>query len=185
MQAKCDIIHLPVHLDELIHLVDQVLPQLKRDEHLINDELHELIVLERSKDRWTPTEYADALRLLQFGEDLPLMIDIFDADAEYLENSYKSLLHETWRPSTGTIPSWTGESQSKLGPDERRQQLKMAVRTIAEGTGREEFYDVWKKINEPWASMDPDKAYSVLCVPKDTPDEMVLTVYSLRVRKFI
>ncbi|PVG00890.1 cysteine proteinase [Serendipita vermifera] len=182
MQAKCDVLHLPVHLDELIRLVDQILPQLKRDEHLLNDELRELIVMERSKDRWVPNEFMEALSLLQFGEDLPLMIDIFDADAEYLENSYKSLLHETWRPSTGTTPTWHSESHSKLGPDERRQQLKMAVRMIAEGTGREEFYEVYKKITQPWASMDPDKAYSVLCVPKDTPDEMVLTVYNLRVQ---
>lgn len=183
MQARCDITHLPLHFDELVNLVDNILPQLKRDEPLVNEDLRDLVVMERSKDRWTPGEYEDALKLLQFGDDSPLLLDIFEADAAFLENAYKTLLYETWRPSTSIPLTWNDDVKMKMEPTERRQILKSAVRIAAEGTGREEFYQVWKRISEPWSSMDPEKAYSTLGIPNDTSEEMLLTVYNLRVRK--
>jgi ubiquitin carboxyl-terminal hydrolase 25/28 len=182
MQARCDITHLPIHFDELISLVDNILPQLKREEPLVNEDLRELIVMERSRDRWTPKEYNDALDTLQLGEDSPLLLGIFETDATFLENAYKQLLYETWRPPTAAPSSWSEQVKMKMEPGERRQVLKNAVRIAAEGTGREEFYQVWKKISEPWSSMDPEKAYTTLGVPKDTTEDMLLTVYNLRVR---
>lgn len=181
MQARCDITHLPIHLEELINLADHILPQLRRDDTLVSEDVRELIVMERSKDRWTPKEYEEAISLLQLGPDSPLLVTIFEADAGFLERAYKELLNQTYRPPESAPSTWSDDVKMKMEPTERRQQLKDALRIAAEGTGKEEFYQVWKKINEPWSSMDPEKAYTTLGVPNDTTDEMLLTVYSLRV----
>ncbi|KAG8862038.1 ubiquitin-specific protease ubp2, partial [Serendipita sp. 405] len=180
-QIKCDITHLPQHFGALVKLVDEVLPSLKRDENLVTDDLRELVALERSKGRWTTSEYDAALDVLQLGEDSPLMLSIFEIDAIFLEQAYKSQLNETWRPSIPGLDNWNNDVRMQLEPEERRQQLKEALRIAAEGTGKESFYNVWKKVKEPWASMDPEKAYTALQVPNDTSEEMLLMVYHLRV----
>ncbi|KAG9055761.1 ubiquitin-specific protease ubp2 [Serendipita sp. 407] len=180
-QIKCDITHLPQHFGALVKLVDEVLPSLKRDENLVTDDLRELVALERSKGRWTTSEYDAALDVLQLGEDSPLMLSIFEIDAIFLEQAYKSQLNETWRPSIPGVDNWNNDVRMQLEPEERRQQLKEALRIAAEGTGKESFYNVWKKVKEPWASMDPEKAYTALQVPNDTSEEMLLMVYHLRV----
>ncbi|KAG8798077.1 ubiquitin-specific protease ubp2, partial [Serendipita sp. 399] len=109
------------------------------------------------------------------------MLSIFEIDAAFLEQAYKSQLNETWRPSIPGIDGWNTDLKMQLEPEERRQQLKEALRVAAEGIGKESFYNVWKKVKEPWASMDPEKAYATLQVPNDTTEEMLLTVYHLRV----
>jgi ubiquitin carboxyl-terminal hydrolase 25/28 len=158
----------------------------------VTEELGDLIILERSKDRWIPSQYEEALRVLQFGPDSPLLINIFEADAQFFENAYKTLLRQTWRPPGSGYGygvgegldgiSWNVDLKMRMGPDERRQLLKESVRIAAEGTGREEFYAVYKRICEPWAGMDPEKAYTTLAVPNDVTDDMLLTVHGLRVR---
>ena len=151
--------------------------------------------MEKSKDRWTPDDYEEALGVLGFGPDRPLQLEISEIDAEFFENAYKNLLRQTWRPQPGgygygvggdAAPgdklSWNHDVKMRMGPDERRKFLKESLRIVAEGTGRPSFYDVYKKICEPWAGMDPEKAYTTLDVPKDTTDDMLLTVHQLRVR---
>ena len=193
LQTRCDITHLPIYLDALNTLVEDILPNLSHGSPttLVTEELGDLIVMERSKDRWVPSQYEEALKVLQFGPENPLLISIFEADAEFLENAYKVLLRQTWRPSAsgygsgiaegGDGLSWNADLKMRMGPDERRQLLKESVRIVAEGTGREEFYAVYKRICEPWAGMDPEKAYTTLGVPNDTTDDMLLTVHGLRV----
>jgi ubiquitin carboxyl-terminal hydrolase 25 len=158
----------------------------------VTEELGDLIILERSKDRWIPSQYEEALRVLQFGPGSPLLINIFEADVPFFENAYKTLLRQTWRPPGSGYGygvgegldgiSWNVDLKMRMGPDERRQLLKESVRIVAEGTGREEFYAVYKRICEPWAGMDPEKAYTTLAVPNDVTDDMLLTVHGLRVR---
>lgn len=181
MQTKCDITHLPIHFEALTKLVDFILPRLKQEESLSSGELRQLVVMERSKNHWTPSEYRDALKLLGFGEDLPLMVEIHEADTSFLENAFKRLLFETWKPPTDPPSSWSDDIQMRLEPSQQRQHLKDALRIIAEGTGRDDFYQIWKRANEAWSTMDPEKAYSILGIPKETSDDMLLTVFSLRV----
>lgn len=162
-------------------LLEVVLPQLKREEPLINEDIRELYTIERSKERWVPGEFEEALNILQLGEDSPLLVDIYDTDPGFLENTYKQQLLETWKPTIVISNDWNEDVKRGMEPNERRQQLKEAVRIAAEGTGRDDLYQVFKKISEPWSSMDPDRAYTALSVPKETSDDMLLTVFSLRV----
>lgn len=158
-----------------------MLPQLKRDEPLVNEDLRELLAVERSKGRWVPSEYQEALNILQLNENSPLLLDIFEADAAFLESAYKTQLLETWKPNASATSDWSEDVKRGMEPNERRQVLKEAVRIAAEGSGRDDLYQVYKKISEPWSSMDPDKAYTALSVPKETTDDMLLAVFSLRV----
>lgn len=198
LQTRCDITHLPVHYDALLTLVERVLPQVSRGSTatLVTEELGDLIIMERSKDRWTPAQYEEALQFLGFGPERPLQLEISEIDAEFLENAYKDLLRKTWKPQTtgygygvggdvgiGGELSWNHDLKMRMGPDERRQFLKESLKIVAEGTGKPEFYAVYKRVCEPWAGMDPDKAYTTLGVPKDTTDDMLLTVHQLRVSK--
>jgi ubiquitin carboxyl-terminal hydrolase 25/28 len=166
-------------------LLDVVLPQLKREEPLITEDLRELFIIERSKGRWVPSEYDEALNVLQLDEGSPLLLDIYEADAGFLESAYKQQLLETWKPTIVVSNDWSEDVKRGMEPNERRQQLREAVRIAAEGTGREELFQVFKKISEAWSTMDPDRAYAALSVPKDTTDDMLLTVFSLRVNLWL
>ena len=180
-QARCDITHLPVHFGNLSNLVENILPRLKRDQTLEIDSLRELVIMERSKDFWTPDDFLRALDILNLGVDSPLMMNIYEIDPPFLEQAYRTKLNETWQPTPFPM-NWNQDVKMKMEPEETRQHLKEALRIAAEGMGRPDFYAVYKKMKEPWSSMDPEKAYTALGVPNDTNDEMLLMVYNLRVR---
>lgn len=177
-QARCDITHLPVHFGNLSNLVENILPRL--NQNLGMDSLRELVIMERSKDIWTPEDFRRALDLLNLNIDGPLMMSIYEIDPPFLELAYRTKLNETWQPTFSTV-SWGQDVKMKMEPEEARQNLKEALRIAAEGTGRPDFYDIYKKMKEPWASMDPEKAYTALGVPNDTTDEMLMMVYALRI----
>ncbi len=163
-QCRCDPASTMVYFTQLWAIVNSMI-------HLTQDapaELQSLIVEERSRSRFTPEDYLDAVKTLGFGRDGELGVELdADVDDDFIAQAWRSARQRAWqRPADATL---------------LRAKLNDALRLIAESRGSEKLLKVWGE--EKGTGMSPDTAYSTLEVPRDMEESMLLTVYSMRVRK--
>jgi ubiquitin carboxyl-terminal hydrolase 25/28 len=82
--------------------------------------------------------------------------------------------------------AWKGAEQNKWdhadGGAAKRQDLTRALHVIAESRGSRTLKN---KANDSLAEMTPEKAYGTLEVPPDIEEEMLITIYKLRVRRTV
>ncbi|OJT05642.1 hypothetical protein TRAPUB_3565 [Trametes pubescens] len=161
-QCRCDPASTMVYFTQLWAIVNSMI-------HLTQDapaELQSLIVEERSRSRFTPEDYLDAVKTLGFGRDGELGVELdADVDDDFIAQAWRSARQRAWqRPADATL---------------LRAKLNDALRLIAESRGSEKLLKVWGE--EKGTGMSPDTAYSTLEVPRDMEESMLLTVYSMRV----
>jgi len=130
--------------------------------------LQELIVLEQSRDRFTAHEVDNAAFLLGFGSNNDLKVD-YDEDIpdDFVLEAWRDAVKRAWRnPTRGT---------------ELLRTLNNSLRILAEHRNSERLRTVWDTQKN---AMSPERAYDTLEIPKDVDDEMVITVYNMRVGSF-
>lgn len=162
-QCRCDPANTMVYFTQLWAIVNSMI-------HLAQDapaELQSLIVEERSRSRFTPEDYQDAVKTLGFGRDGELDVELdADVDDDFIAQAWRSARQRAWQnPADATT---------------LRAKLNDALRLVAESRGSEKLLKVWGE--EKGTGMSPDTAYSTLEVPRDMEESMLLTVYSMRVR---
>ena len=133
----------------------------------VPDELQSLIVEERERFRFTPEDYANAARLLGFGRDNDLGVELdSDVDDDFIAQAWRSARQRAWLDASDAA--------------RKRAQLNDALKIVAEQRGSEALLKVWS--DEKGSGMSPETAYQTLDVPRDVDETMLLTVYSMRVR---
>jgi ubiquitin carboxyl-terminal hydrolase 25/28 len=90
-----------------------------------------------------------------------------DIPEDFVENAWKECVKRSWR-------------DHHCGAETHRIANE-SFRVLAEYRGSVRLRHVWE--NEKNRSMNPDKAYDTLEVPKDVEDYMLITVYNMRVRR--
>jgi ubiquitin carboxyl-terminal hydrolase 25/28 len=131
----------------------------------VPNDIRELVVTERSRSRFTYDDLQTAARVLGFGIDNDLKVDFEDdVPGEFIERAWRDALRRSWQDVDSAA---------------RRRNLMEAFRIIAEARGSREMYNQWKNENDN--GMTPEKAYQTLEVPQTVDDDMLITIYNMRV----
>ncbi|KAF8899278.1 hypothetical protein BD779DRAFT_1607774 [Infundibulicybe gibba] len=130
-------------------------------------QLQELLVAEKSRDRFTTDDIVSAATVLGFGLNGPLRVE-FDLDIpdEFIENAWKDCVKRSWK--------------DPLSSDLHRD-ANAALKIIAEARGSHGLRKIWEAGKD--RLMTPDRAYDTLEIPKDVDDNMVITVYTMRLEE--
>lgn len=128
--------------------------------------LQNLLISENMRDRFTREDIDNAAAILGFGVTGDLGVELEnDVEDEFIENAWKEVVKKSWK-------------DAEYGNDLQRK-ANDALRVIAEAKGRYNLRQIWQtKKNR---MMSPDGAYKLLEVPGNVDDNMLITVFSIRV----
>ncbi|KAH9884671.1 cysteine proteinase [Cubamyces lactineus] len=161
-QCRCDPANTMTYFTHLYAIVNTMI-QLGQN---VPSELQTLIVEERSRFRFTPDDLYEAAKILGFGRDGELRVELDnEIEDDFIAQAWRSARQRAWQDPSNAAT--------------RRAKLNDALRLIAEHRGSEKLLKVWN--DEKGSGMSPDTAYTTLEVPKDVDETMLLTVYSMRV----
>lgn len=161
-QCRCDPKQTP-HYFTQFYVVIQAIQQFG---DIPPQELQNLVLQERSRNRYTEEDRLNAIRVLGFGKDNLLRVDYEDdIDEAFLVSAWKDCLKRAWRdPKDGA---------------QRLTDANDAFRIVAESRGSVSLRKLWEDSTRD--GMDPSRAYTVLEVPPETDDGMLMTVFMMRV----
>jgi ubiquitin carboxyl-terminal hydrolase 25/28 len=133
-------------------------------------QLQELVATEQSRDRFTLEDVSVAATILGFGLENILHVEYEeDIPDDFVENAWKECVKRSWR-------------DHERGAETHRIANE-SFRILAEYRGSVRLRAIWE--NEKNRSMNRDKAYDTLEVPKDVEDYMLITIYNMRVSLFL
>lgn len=129
-------------------------------------QLQDLLISESTRDRFATEDLEKAASVLGFGMDRDLGVELDDdVEDEFIENAWKEAIKKSWKdPECGT---------------DLQREANEALRIIAEAKGRTKLREIWQTKKN--SVMNPDRAYKVLEVPDAVDDNMLLTVFAMRV----
>lgn len=160
-QCRCDPKNTPQYFQRLTNIVNTL-----RNAGTYPSDLDTLVASEHSRGRFTMTEFDDAKALLGFGSDNWLRLDYDeDVEDEFIRRAWRDAIRRSWNESDGST---------------KRRELNDAIKILAEGRNSLELAKAWN--DEVTNGMTPDRAYSTLGVPEGVDEEMLITVYNMRVR---
>ncbi|KAJ7269369.1 hypothetical protein B0H12DRAFT_34857 [Mycena haematopus] len=130
--------------------------------------LVQLLDSEQERGRFSYEDIDEAAATLGFGADGPLKVEYgSDVPDEFVENAWKECVKRSWRDYQGG---------SKLQTDATK-----ALKIIADQRGSRTLQRVWE--NGKRGIMSPERAYDTLEVPKDVDEEMLITVFTMRLEE--
>ena len=133
-------------------------------------DLQNLILDERTRNRFTQDDFSKAVSALGFGHDGPLRVD-FDESVE------EEFIISAWRD--GIRRSWKDETNGST----IRRELNDALRIVADVRGSAEMHRIWER--EKGSTMTVDTAYSTLGVSKEMDENTLITVFDMRVSEAV
>ncbi|KAF8529679.1 hypothetical protein BU17DRAFT_79749 [Hysterangium stoloniferum] len=164
-QCRCD----PSRTREYFSALDELAVSLRMATIPPPTELENLITSEVDRGRWLKEHLDQSATLLGFGRTNSLRVDLEESEDEFVYSAWDLEMTSAWK----------GVEQEKWdGGASRRQELTRALHVIAESRGSRMLKN---KANESLAEMTPEKAYGTLEVPPDVEEEMLITIYKLRV----
>lgn len=150
----------------LVHIV-QAMQVMNEDTPM---DLQNLILEERTRNRFTEDDLFKAVSTLGFGHDGQLGVD-FDETVE------EEFVISAWRD--GIRRSWKDETNGTA----IRRELNDALRIIADVRGSAEMHRVWER--EKGSIMTVETAYSTLGVSKEMDENTLVTVFDMRVSRIV
>ena len=151
-----------VYFSALVHIV-QTMQVMNEDTPM---DLQNLILEERTRNRFTRDDFLKAVSTLGFGHDGPLRLD-FDESVE------EEFIISAWRD--GIRRSWKDETNGSA----TRRELNDAFKVVADVRGSAEMQRFWER--EKGSIMTVDTAYSTLGVSKEMDENTLITVFDMRV----
>ncbi|KAF9245638.1 hypothetical protein BU15DRAFT_85365 [Melanogaster broomeanus] len=133
-----------------------------------SQDLQSLVLEERSRNRYTDDDRNNAIKVLGFGKDSLLRVDYDDdIDDEFAIGAWRDCVKRAWRdPKDGT---------------QRLRDANDAFRILAESRGSVVLRKMWEDSSKN--AMDPSRAYTVLEVPPEVDDSMLMPVFLMRLEE--
>ncbi|EKM83956.1 hypothetical protein AGABI1DRAFT_67056 [Agaricus bisporus var. burnettii JB137-S8] len=130
--------------------------------------LQDLLISESTRERFTTEELENAAAVLGFGMNYDLGVELDnDVEDEFVESAWKEAIKKSWKdPDNGA---------------DLQRKANEALRIIAEAQGRHKLRQVWQA--KKLSLMSPDRAYKVLEVPENVDENMLITVFALRIQE--
>ncbi|KAG2149405.1 hypothetical protein BD769DRAFT_1624093 [Suillus cothurnatus] len=133
-----------------------------------SQELQTLVFEERSRGRFTEEDLQNAAAVLGFGKDGALRLELEDdIEDDFLAEAWRTAIKNAWRDAKDCT--------------QLQRDANEAFRIIAQSRGSKKLMKLFSESSKN--QMDPSRAYSVLEVSADVDDELVLTVFMMRVEE--
>ncbi|KAG2365462.1 hypothetical protein BDR07DRAFT_1449769 [Suillus spraguei] len=133
-----------------------------------SQELQTLVFEERSRGRFTEEDLENAAATLGFGRDGALRLELEDdIEDDFLAEAWRTAVKNAWRDAKDCA--------------QLQRDANDAFRIIAQSRGSKKLMKLFSESSKN--QMDPSRAYSVLEVSADVDDELVLTVFMMRVEE--
>lgn len=162
-QCRCDPEHTMQYFGHLTAIV-QALESNGEPSPLLQN----LLISENMRDRFTSEDIDKAAAILGFGVTGDLGVELEDdVEDEFIENAWKEVVEKSWK-------------DEEHGNDLQRK-ANDALRVIAEAKGRYNLRQKWQTKKN--SMMSPYRAYKLLEVPGNVDDNMLITVFSIRVEE--
>ncbi|KAH8119745.1 cysteine proteinase [Phellopilus nigrolimitatus] len=159
-QCRCDPRNTPEYFQSLVNIVDAL-----RTVVSCPAALETLVGAERSRGRFTTADVHASIRELGFGVDNELRVDYDnDVDDAFIRSAWRDAVRRSWTDADGAS---------------KRRDVNEAFRVIAESRRSVDLVRAWD--DEETYGMTPDRAYSTLEVPMGVDEDMLITVYNMRV----
>ncbi|KAJ7492270.1 hypothetical protein FB451DRAFT_524690 [Mycena latifolia] len=124
-----------------------------------------LMESEMKRGRFAYEDIDTATATLGFGLEGPLKVEYgTDVPDEFVENAWKECVKRSWRDYEG------GSTLQK--------NATLALKTIADARGSHTLQKVWEHGQR--GVMSPERAFDALEVPKDVDEDMLITVFTMR-----
>ncbi|KAF9566903.1 cysteine proteinase [Agrocybe pediades] len=162
-QCRCDPAMTPKYFTSLTNIVKHL-----QIYGTCPTQLQELLAMEQSRDRFTLQDVTNAATSLGFGIDNVLAVE-YDEEIpdEFVENAWRDCVKRSWRDQQH------GSETHRLANE--------AFKILAESRGSVNLRKAWEAGKNKY--MNPDRAYDTLEIPKDTEDQMLITVYNMRIEE--
>lgn len=129
-------------------------------------QLQDLVISESTRGRFAIEDLERAASILGFGMNNDLGVELDDdVEDDFIENAWKEAVKKSW-------------GDPERGADLERS-ANDALRIIAEAKGRTKLRQIWQTKKN--TLMSPDRAYKVLEIPETVDDNMLITVFAMRV----
>ncbi|PPQ64283.1 hypothetical protein CVT26_002166 [Gymnopilus dilepis] len=160
-QCRCD----PANTPKYFTYLTDIIKLLQEDKDACPPEVMTLVGLEQSRNRFALEDVSTAAITLGFGSENVLHVDYDDEiPDEFVENAWRECIKRSWRDPQN------GSETHRLSND--------AFRILAETRGSTRLRRAWEAGKNKY--MNPDRAYDTLEIPKDVDDNMLITVYQMR-----
>jgi ubiquitin carboxyl-terminal hydrolase 25/28 len=130
-------------------------------------ELQSIVMEERARFRHTIEDQEKAIRTLGFGKDGDLCID-FESDVpeRFILDAWRDCVRRAWR--------------DVINGTDLQREANESFRIVAETRESAKLWAQWESGSNK--TMNPERAYDTLEIPKEVDDAMLLTVFVMRVR---
>ena len=122
------------------------------------------VISESSRGRFTQEEFVNATNTLGFGSHNSLRVEYNEADSEFIKSAWKDAIRRSWQDPNG--PSI-------------RHDTNEAFRIVAEMRRDADLINEYE--NAQRMALTPERAYETLEVPFNVDEDMLITVYNMRV----
>ncbi|KAG8915559.1 ubiquitin-specific protease ubp2 [Tulasnella sp. 408] len=175
LQTQCDPQNTPTFLYFLRGITDWAM----RMRHSSAEGLQMLIGQEDSRGRWATDDLSRAATLLGFlQEDFSAIGDV------QLPPNYREDLRDTWLTRVKEANAELAENRiNRQMADDRKRELKGSFRILAEHSGAPELVQAFKDTMSIYGNgmVDVQEAYNTLKITKEMDEDMVVTVFNMRV----
>ena len=150
----------------LVHIV-QAMQVMNEDTPM---ELQNLVLEERTRNRFTRDDFLKAVSALGFGHDGPLRVEFDESvEEEFIVNAWRDGIRRSWKDETNGSTT--------------RRELNDALKVVADVRGSVEMHRIWER--EKGSIMTVDTAYSTLGVSKEMDENTLITVFEMRVSEVL
>ncbi|KAI6154054.1 hypothetical protein BKA82DRAFT_4097016 [Pisolithus tinctorius] len=163
-QCRCDPAQTPLYFSQFFTVVQA----MQEFGEIPPQDVQNLVFEERSRNRFTEDDLRNAVGVLGFGKDGPLRVELdADVDDDFIAEAWKDCVRRAWRDAKNGI--------------QRQRDANEAFRIVAESRGSTKLRKMWEDSSKN--AMDPNRAYTILEVPPETDESMLMTVYMMRVEE--
>lgn len=163
-QCRCDPGQTPLYFTQFFTIIQAI----QEFGDTPSQDLQNLVFEERSRNRFTEEDLKNSISVLGFGKDGPLRVELdADVDDDFIAEAWKDCIRRAWRDANN------GSQQQRDAND--------AFRTIAESRGSTKLRQMWEESSKN--VMDPNRAYTILEVPAETDETMLITVFVMRLEE--
>ncbi|KAF9225295.1 cysteine proteinase [Gyrodon lividus] len=163
-QCRCDPGRTPYYFTRFYSVI-QAIQELG---DIPSQDLQNLVLEERSRNRYTEDDRDGAIKILGFGKDNLLRVDYEDdIDDNFVVAAWRDCVKRAWR-------------DAKDGA-QRLRDANDAFRIVAESRGSVNLRNLWEDSSRN--AMDPSRAYTVLEVPPEVDESMLMTVFMMRMEE--
>lgn len=175
-QTHCD----PQNTPTYFYLLKGISEWAAQVRHSSAESLQILVSQEESRGRWSSDDLTRAAIVLGYMSEDEIAI----GSGISLPSNFRESLRDAWLVRVKEVNAELSDNRlTRQFAEDRKRELKEAFRILAEYSGSPEMVSEFQQTMRMYGNgmVDVQDAYNALEVPKELDEDMVVTIYNMRV----